>query len=124
MAKITIGFAVALIVVGIVGYVPSGQKTALIPAIAGVVIGTCGAIALNPAARKHAMHAAVMVGMLGFLASAGRLVGALMSGNLPSGLGLFSLGAMALLTFIFVLLCVRSFIGARRQAEQRGFEVI
>lgn len=117
MAKVTIGFGFALIVVGLIGFIPSGQGTAMIPAIAGGLMIICGSIALKPDLRKHAMHGAVMVGLLGFLASAGRLVGSVMSGKTPSGLAMFSMGAMAALSFVFVLLCVRSFIEARRKSE-------
>lgn len=124
MAKVTIGFGVALVLIGIIGFAAGRAVTALIPAFEGVIIGVCGWVALNPNARKHAMHAAVMIGLLGFLLAAGRLVGAVMSGKAPSALAMFSLGAMAVLSFVFVLLCVRSFIDARRKAEQRGFEVV
>lgn len=117
MAKVSIGFGIVLIVIGIIGFLPAYSGTALIPAYTGIAMAICGAIALNPAARKHAMHAAVMVGLLGFLMSAGRLVAVLLSGNAPSARGFFSLGSMAILTFVFVLLCVRSFIDARRKTE-------
>lgn len=117
MAKVSIGFGFVLILVGVIGFAPSRQFTALIPAIEGILLAVFGWIALNPAARKHAMHAAVMIGLIGFLAAAGKLVGSVMSGAAPSGLAMFSLGAMAVLSFVFVLLCVRSFIEARRKSE-------
>lgn len=118
MAKVTIGIAVLLIAVGLIGYFESFARTSLIPAYFGIGILIAGVIALNPAYRKHAMHGAVMLGLLGFLAAAGRLVNVLFSGAMPSALGLFSLVSMALLTLIFVVLCVRSFIEARRSRTQ------
>jgi hypothetical protein len=60
------------------------------------------------------MHVAVIVGLLGFLGAVGRLVGGLAAGRTPTRLAGTSLGLMALLTGIFVVLCVRSFIAARR----------
>lgn len=117
MAKLTIGFGGALILVGLIGFIASGAVTSLIPAFEGIILAICGGIAMNPNARKHAMHAAVMVGLLGFLLAAGRLVGAVMSGTMPTSLAMFSLGAMAVISFVFVLLCVRSFIEARRKSE-------
>jgi hypothetical protein len=56
-----------------------------------------------------------MVGVLGFLAAVGRLVSTLAKGGTPTPLAGTSLGLMALLCGLFVALCVRSFINARRQ---------
>jgi hypothetical protein len=115
MPDVTIGFGIALVVVGIIGFLPHHAKTALIPAYMGIVLLALGLVArAKPAARKHVMHAAVLVGTLGFLMSAGRLIAAAASGNLPSALGIFSLSSMAILSLAFVVLCVRSFITARR----------
>lgn len=116
MAPVTIVFGVLLIGVGLVSYTMSDPRapTALIPAGVGVVLALLGALALVARARKHAMHVAVIVGLLGFLAAAGRLVGGLAAGRTPTRLAGTSLALMALLTGIFVALCVRSFIAARR----------
>lgn len=120
MPRVTIVFGVLLILVGVISYlIHPVSVTALIPAFVGVILVGLGAIALSPGARKHAMHVAVIVGLLGFLAAAGRLIASLASGKTPSTLGATSLGLMALLTGIFVVLCVRSFIAARR-ARQAG----
>jgi hypothetical protein len=72
------------------------------------------------------MHLAVIFGLLGFLAAAGRLIGALASGRTLTPMAATSLGLMALLTGVFVVLCVRSFINARRQREAAapGFEPV
>lgn len=71
MAKITIGFGVALIVLGIIGFLPHRAPTALIPTYIGAALAICGAIALKPEMRKHAMHAAVILGLIGFLGAGG-----------------------------------------------------
>jgi hypothetical protein len=118
LARVTIVFGVLLILVGVVSYlIHPFSFTALIPALVGVLLASFGAVALNPGARKHSMHAAVVVGLLGFLAAAGRLIGAVASGKTPSPLAATSLGLMALLCGIFVVLCVRSFIAARRARQ-------
>ena len=116
MPLVTIVVGVLLVVLGVVSYQQSDvhAPTALIPAYVGGVLVLLGAIALSPGARKHAMHLAVIVGLLGFLAAVGRLVSTLARGNTPTRLSGTSLGSMALLTGIFVILCVRSFIVARR----------
>ena len=121
MAPVTIVFGVLLILVGVVPYlIHPVSKTALIPAAVGVLLAALGGVAMNPGARKHAMHVAVMVGLLGFLAAAGRLVSTIARGGTPSGLAGISLGLMALLCGIFVVLCVRSFIAARRNRLASG----
>src|SRR5512141_98593 len=73
MAKTSIGFGVALIVVGLAGYFATGAQspTALIPAAAGLLLVVCGLLARNPRMRMHAMHAAALVGVLGLVGSIG-----------------------------------------------------
>ena len=124
MAPVSIVIGLLLILVGVIPYlIHPVSLTALIPAAVGALLAILGAIALSPAARKHAMHAAAMVGVLGFLAAVGRLVSTLAKGGTPTALAGTSLGLMALLCGLFVLLCVRSFIHARRQ-RLVGFEPV
>ena len=107
-----------LILIGILGYAwgwmnPPLSYTSLIPAIFGIVLMILGHAAVaKENLRKHLMHVAVMVGLLGFVAS---LVGLFRKG-LPSGIsaGVASQIAMALVSLVFVILCVRSFIEARK----------
>ena len=118
MAKLAIGFAIALILLGTGGYFAASPEarsmTALIPAIAGVLLLICGLLAMKPGLRMHAMHGAALVGLLGFLAPLGRLLPQTLKGTPPHGLALFSQVTMSVLCLAFVLLCVRSFIAARR----------
>jgi hypothetical protein len=76
MAKITIGFSIALIVLGVASYVATGMRsmTALIPAMAGLLLMICGMIALKPSMRMHAMHGAVLIAVLGFAGSVSGVV--------------------------------------------------
>ncbi len=115
MPTLTITLGVILILQGIITYFVSGQQsfTALIPAIFGALFTVCGFIALKPDLRKHAMHAAAMVGLLGALGGLGRALPALFRGA-DFGLALGSQLALGVLCVIFVVLCVRSFIAARR----------
>jgi hypothetical protein len=107
-----------LIILGILGYLAAEPErrsvTALIPAFTGALLMICGVVAMKPSSRMHAMHAAATIGLLGFLFPAGRVVMKAIRGEAPSGLALFSQLGMALLCLAFVLLCVRSFIAARR----------
>jgi hypothetical protein len=91
----------------------------LIPAFAGGLLLLCGVVALNEKARMHAMHAAVLVGLLGFLAAGGRgamgLMKLLSEGADVNRRSLVFVWLMALLCGVFVVLCVNSFIQARKR---------
>ena len=104
----------------------SSRKTALIPAAVGLLLVVCGAIANNPKFRMHAMHAAVTIGLLGALAGGGRFlskVSAFLSDDPDLNRRAFWFtGAMGLICAIFVVLCVRSFIAARKSTSSEGAE--
>jgi hypothetical protein len=119
VANTTIVFGVILIVLGLAGYFGSGMAsiTALIPALFGVLLAALGAISRNPERRKLAMHVAVTVGVLGFLGSLSGLfkLGTLISGGpVERPMAVAAQSAMAVLMAIFVGMCVKSFIDARR----------
>jgi hypothetical protein len=119
MARTTIVFALVLIVIGVAGYVGTGAAsvTALIPAFFGVVLGLLGWWGLNDRYRKHALHAAVVVGVLGFLGAARGLPGLLdvITGQeVERPAAVAAQSAMAVLMALFVGMCLRSFIDARR----------
>jgi hypothetical protein len=115
MPAITRLIGLLLIVLGIGSYVGTGQTsiTALIPALFGSVLVLLALVARNEAARKHAMHAAVAIGLLGLVATLGRLLPALADGQLQRPATLSQL-AMALLLAFYVGKGVKSFIDARR----------
>lgn len=109
---------VLLIFIGIAGYVFSifdgnTSLTALIPAAFGLLLAIFGFIAKsNENLRKHLMHAAVVVGLLGFFIPAARLVSQM--SNIKVSLAVLSQAAMALVCLFFVILSVQSFVNARR----------
>jgi len=121
MPTTSITSGVLLILVGIAGYAFSlidGNKswTALIPAAFGVLLVALGAAARsNEGLRKHLMHAAVLIGLVGFLIPAWRLVSRF--NDLTVSLAVLSQAAMALICLFFGILCVQSFITARRNRE-------
>jgi hypothetical protein len=119
VAKIAIGFGVALIILGLGGYFVTGMQswTAMIPAFVGAVLAFLGAVALDPAKRKHAMHAAAALGVLGFAGSVPGVIKAIkwLGGTEPvRPAAVISQTIMAVLMVAFVVLCVQSFIAARR----------
>ncbi|WP_020468120.1 hypothetical protein [Zavarzinella formosa] len=122
MAPISILFGLLLTGVGLIGYLAPttfgevGEKgtspTALIPVGFGAVLILCGLIVLaKPGLRKHVMHLAAMVGLLGAIGGVMPLVrnqfDFTKSGTVAGAL-------MIVLSAAFVGLCVRSFIAARK----------
>jgi hypothetical protein len=119
MAYVTIGFGLALSALGVAGYaVSSGASlTALIPLAFGLLLIVCGALARREALRKHAMHAAAVLGLLGFLGPMRvlpqmvRLLGGEQVGH---PVAVVAQLAMMVLCGVFLALCIRSFVAARR----------
>jgi hypothetical protein len=92
--------------------------TALIPAAFGLLLVVFGALALDDKRRKLAMHIAVTVGLLGFLGTVSGLfqLPALLSGGAVQRPGaVISKSIMAVLMAVYVAMCVKSFIDARRK---------
>lgn len=119
MASVTIGFGVALIVLGLGGYVGTGMEhpTALIPAAFGIILAILGALARNPAKRALFMHIAVVIGLLGFLGTASGIfkTAKLLAGEtIARPPAAIAQAVMAVLMLIYLVLCIRSFIAARR----------
>ena len=109
-------FGWILIVLGIASYQLTGRTslTAMIPAFFGVVLVICAMVARkSESARKHAMHAAVAVGLLGALAALARGVPAALGGDAtrPAVMSQLTMGVLLL---IYVALGVQSFIAARK----------
>ena len=125
MAKVTIVFGVLLILVGLVGFFGTGSAhpTALIPTWFGLALGLGGYLAISPSEsrRKLFMHINVtigLVGLIGAIASALHGYGHARSlGVDPDYKALAAQLTMAGLLLIYVNLCVRSFIAARRARQ-------
>jgi hypothetical protein len=119
MAQVSIWFGIALIALGVIGYTATGAEslTALIPAVFGLALLILGIVGRDPGKRKMAMHLAVAVGLSGFLGSVRGLtrIGAVLAGEpVERANAVIAQSIMAVLTLVFVALCVRSFINARR----------
>jgi hypothetical protein len=122
MAKVTLVFAVLLIALGLAGYLGTGSQhpTALIPTWFGLALGIFGVLAISPSEsrRKLFMHINVTIGLLGFLGGAVEAIRGYMhaksAGVEPDQIALASKLTMTGLLLIYVILCVRSFIAARR----------
>lgn len=118
MANTTIGFGVVLILVGLVSYFATGAAswTALIPAIFGLLLLMFGIIARNENMRKHAMHGAAVISLLGFFGSVSGVwqLFKMMGGEaVDRPEAAVARSIMAVICLAFVALTVKSFIAAR-----------
>jgi hypothetical protein len=124
MPSVSITCGMLLILIGVVGYaygMTSGHAsiTALIPAAFGIVLLILGFVAKSSdGLRKHLMHAAVIVGLIGFLIPAWRLLSKI--SEITMSAAFLSQLSMALVCLVFVILAVRSFIEARRNREAQA----
>jgi lysylphosphatidylglycerol synthetase-like protein (DUF2156 family) len=121
MPRIAIVFGSLLVLVGVGFYVGTGAAsiTALIPAFIGLPLALLGGLATRENLRRHAMHGAAALGLLGFFGSARGLaqLPALLSGEpLARPAAVAGQSLTAALCLVFVILCVRSFVEARRKA--------
>jgi hypothetical protein len=121
MAKVTLVFAVLLIALGMAGYLGTGSahSTALIPAWIGLALGFGGLLAISPneGRRKLFMHINVTIGLLGFLGTVVEIVRSFVAAISPDPIALAAKITLAVLLLVYVLLCVRSFIAARRSGK-------
>jgi hypothetical protein len=126
MARVTFVFGILLIALGLIGYWGTGSihSTALIPTWFGLALVAGGLLAISPSEgrRKLFMHINVTVGLVGLI---GALAAALQGygharsmGMDPDYIALAAKLTMAALLLIYVNLCVRSFIKARRSRQE------
>lgn len=115
MPSTTRTFGLILIVLGLASYFLTDRVsvTALIPAFFGAAFVILALVARSESARKHAMHAAVVLGLLGFLGTL-RVIPALARGELNRPAAVLAQLVMLVLMGIYVALGVKSFKAARR----------
>ncbi|MGD0938599.1 MAG: hypothetical protein ABR905_02720 [Terracidiphilus sp.] len=120
MAKVTLVFAVLLILLGLIGFLGTGSEhpTALIPTWVGLAMGLFGLLAMDKRERKRKlfMHVNVTIGLVGYLGVMAEIVRSFFSKEVDPT-ALLAKTAMAWLLFIYVILCVRSFRAARRSGK-------
>ena len=97
-------------------------KTALIPAAFGGLLVLCAiGVIVKPDLRKHIMHLAAVIGILGLV---GGFVPMIRAGDFDVAKPAVRNGLlMALICAIFVYFCVQSFIEARKAREAAGTAV-
>ena len=127
MGPITIAFGAILILLGVGAYgyalanAGADDYVSPSPMIAsgfGLILVIMGILANVEKLRMHVMHVAVLVGLIGFVVPAIMVIRAIMN----NGFELFKGGtqaAMAAICGVFVALCVKSFIDARKARKQQ-----
>jgi hypothetical protein len=120
MPTLAIVFGLILDALGLAAYFASETKsvTALIPAFFGTVIFLCGLLAaLIPGIRMHVMHVAALAGLLGTFGGLGMglpKLGRLLDGTIEKPMAPIMQISMGAVCLVFLALCVKSFIDARR----------
>ena len=125
MAPIAIVFGALLTLLGsgIFVYLDMNVEkiTALIPAFFGIPLIVLGALAFNDSLRKHVMHGAAVIGLVGFAVPTYMVVKGLATGG-EFDLAKQEQAAMAVLCAVFLGLCVKSFIDARKARKLKEAE--
>jgi uncharacterized membrane protein len=125
VAIVTLVVGSLLSALGILGYLLSEPRslTALIPLAFGFVLEACGALALRPQYRKHAMHVASVLALLGVLGSASgafTYLTTFFGATVERPLAVQFQGLMFVVCAVFLVLCIRSFRQARLRREAAG----
>lgn len=120
MTTITLAVGAVLTVLGIAGYALTGAAslTALIPSLVGLLILLCGFLARQEKLRRHAIHGALAVALLGALGSLMNVVkiGQVFAGTAQRPTAIVVSTIMFVVLVGYVALGVRSFVAARRGA--------
>lgn len=119
MAPLSILFGLLLSLLGVLLYTMSESKspTALIPAFFGIALIVLGFLAFKEKMRKHAMHAAALLGLFGLGFPAYRVI-ATVANQEDWKFSTTGSALMAGLCGLFLFMCVKSFIDARRRRKQ------
>lgn len=119
MPRLTMLCGVVLIVLGVGGYLFTGAAslTALIPAVFGLLLALLGLLGRREGLRRHVMHAAAVLALLGgagTVGGLGRTITLIGGGSVERPEASVVQAVMALLCAVYLVFAVRSFIAARR----------
>ena len=119
MVRLTSSVGVLLVIVGVGGYVLTGaaSPTALIPAGLGAVLLLLAAWGRQEGARKHAMHGAMLIALVGIAGTVRGLMQLptlLAGGEVARPAAVYAQSLTALVLVVFLVSGIRSFVAARR----------
>lgn len=116
--KTAILAGIALIIIGVMASLLTGQPTAIIPAPFGLLIALSGFVALKkPSAKKHAMHVSAALALIGLLAT---LTGAIAGLQYVFGIEIERPLAAAVQSSMFVVCTIYIYFAARSFVEARS----
>lgn len=120
MPRFSLTLGIILTLLGVVGYAMSGGAswTALIPALFGILFIGAGVLGRNEKLRKHAMHGAAALALVGILGSFGGLLKffTMIGGaEVERPAAVIAQSVMAVLCIVFLVLSIKSFIDARKK---------
>lgn len=124
MPKISIGLGALFVILGLASFFGTGAEhiTALIPTFFGVIFILLGIISqAGEKARKHSMHVAALLALIGVLGSFRGIIdlfAAAGGAELDTPLAAVGQAIMAVGLIVFLVLAVKSFREARMQANQ------
>ena len=119
--KLTVVTGALLVLTGLIAYLGTGTSsmTALIPAFVGALILICAAIGRKPNLHRHAVHAALVVALVGALGSLMNVVkiGQLFTGTAERPAAIITSIFMLMLCANYVAAGVYSFVEARKRRK-------
>ncbi len=124
MPQVTLVIGILLTLLGVISYFLSGgaSLTALIPSVFGVIFIALAQVAKKESVRKHTMHFAVGLAMVGFLGVAVRafvpFAAMLGGGQVDHPGAVIAQIIMAVLCFVLLAYGIRSFVEARRKKPE------
>lgn len=124
MTKLSITTGIILIALGILSYILTGaaSATALIPSFFGIAFAGLGFLGnKSESMKKHSMHAALLLAILGLVGSFGGLISMIgaIGGQMPDQpAAAIGQALMAVVCIVFLVAGIKSFIDARKNKEE------
>jgi hypothetical protein len=117
LVSMIVGLFLLALGFGVFLFHPEHPVTSLIPAGFGALFMLLGYFARNPAWRKHAMHAAAALALIGAVPGVMDMVKVVTGAPIARPDAAIARSIMAGACIVFVILAVRSFINARRNPQ-------
>lgn len=118
MLRLTAAIGSLLVLAGLIAYLVSdgASITALIPAFVGAALLIVALIARNDGARKHALHVAMVIALLGLLGSLMNAVqiGEVFTGAAERPAAIVTSAVMCVLLALYLAAGIRTFVLARK----------
>lgn len=124
LPALTLTTGAILTATGVIAYAVTdfNSWTALIPSIVGVLLIVAGLIARQDNLRKHAIHGALAIALLGLLGSIRNVVeiGDVFAGDHDAPAAPVTSVIMFVVLLVYLIVGVRSFIAARRARSSQA----